>query len=166
MARSRRSAAALLSRDRFGNDFVLIQSPANHHTGALSYEFGLFLNELAFGLFAAVFLWLIYIALEPFVRRQWPERIVSWSRLLAGGWRDPLVGRDVLIGLAAGAISILVSMLSFVGLRWIGRPPELSMSPANNLAMHFVNRLISQVNAALFLGLIFLFLLLLFFLVL
>ena len=44
------------------------------------------------------FLWLFYIALEPDLRQRWPHRIISWSRLLAGRWHDPLVGRDLLIG--------------------------------------------------------------------
>ncbi|HKV40572.1 MAG TPA: hypothetical protein VJX67_15270, partial [Blastocatellia bacterium] len=42
--------------------------------------------------------WLAYIALEPYLRQRWPHRIVAWSRLLAGRLRDPLVGRDILIG--------------------------------------------------------------------
>jgi hypothetical protein len=50
---------------------------------------------------------LLHLALEPFVRRRWPEWIISWSRLLAGHARDPLVGRDLLIGGAfAGGILI------------------------------------------------------------
>ncbi|HET6976481.1 MAG TPA: serine/threonine-protein kinase [Pyrinomonadaceae bacterium] len=49
-----------------------------------------------------LFFWVVYLAFEPFVRRRWPERIVSWSRLLAGGFRDPLVGRDILIGAVFG----------------------------------------------------------------
>ena len=42
--------------------------------------------------------WIFYMALEPYVRRIWPEMVISWSRLLAGRWFDPLVGRDVLAG--------------------------------------------------------------------
>jgi serine/threonine-protein kinase len=51
----------------------------------------------------AVASWLVYIALEPHVRRYWPEALVSWSRFLAGRLRDPLIGRHVLIGLAFSA---------------------------------------------------------------
>jgi serine/threonine-protein kinase len=47
--------------------------------------------------------WLYYIALEPEVRRTWPHTLISWSRLLAGRLRDPLVGRDVLVGVTAGS---------------------------------------------------------------
>ncbi len=50
-------------------------------------------------------IWVFYMGIEPLVRRRWPGRIVSWTRLLAGRWRDPLVGRDVLIGLFAGIVS-------------------------------------------------------------
>jgi hypothetical protein len=40
-----------------------------------------------------------YLAAEPALRRRWPELLISWSRLLAGRWRDARVGRDVLLGL-------------------------------------------------------------------
>ena len=48
--------------------------------------------------FVPAFVWLLYIALEPHLRRVWPETMIGWSRLLAGSVRDPLVGRDVLVG--------------------------------------------------------------------
>lgn len=43
-------------------------------------------------------MWLWYVALEPYVRRRWPHALISWSRVLAGRIRDPLVGRDLLVG--------------------------------------------------------------------
>ncbi len=46
--------------------------------------------------------WVLYVALEPYVRRHRPELVVSWTRLLSGEWKDPMVGRDVLIGAALG----------------------------------------------------------------
>ncbi len=46
--------------------------------------------------------WLIYLALEPAVRRRWPETLVSWSRIMAGHYNDPLVGRDLLYGMVFG----------------------------------------------------------------
>ncbi len=53
-------------------------------------------------LFAAALLWVGYIALEPQIRRQQPRLIVSWMRLLNGEFRDPLIGRDLLIGILLG----------------------------------------------------------------
>lgn len=46
----------------------------------------------------------IYFALEPFVRRNDPHTLISWSRLIAGQFKDPLVGRDLLIGAAYGVL--------------------------------------------------------------
>jgi eukaryotic-like serine/threonine-protein kinase len=56
-------------------------------------------------------LWLSYVALEPFVRRRWPRVLVSWNRMLAGRLRDPMVGRDVLIGMLAGVIIAAIESL-------------------------------------------------------
>lgn len=53
-------------------------------------------------LYFAVLTCIMYLALEPIVRRNLPDLIVSWNRLLAGDWRDPLVGRDVLLGTLVG----------------------------------------------------------------
>jgi serine/threonine-protein kinase len=47
--------------------------------------------------------WVLYLAVEPFARRRWPEMLISWTRALSGRWRDPLVGRDILVGAAVGA---------------------------------------------------------------
>ena len=65
-------------------------------------EMGRFFGALP--LWAAGLLWLFYLALEPYVRRFWPTTVVSWSRLMARQWRDPLVGRDILFGIAIGAV--------------------------------------------------------------
>jgi hypothetical protein len=52
--------------------------------------------------------WVLYLALEPFARRRWPEMLISWTRALSGRWRDPLVGRDLLIGTVMGAATGLI----------------------------------------------------------
>ncbi|MBI1826966.1 MAG: serine/threonine protein kinase [Planctomycetes bacterium] len=59
-------------------------------------------------LVAVAVMWLWYIALEPYVRRRWPHALISWSRLLAGRIRDPLVGRDILVG-GVGALGQLAN---------------------------------------------------------
>ncbi len=51
---------------------------------------------------SAGLMWLLYVMLEPYVRRRWPVTLISWNRVLAGKWRDPLVGRDVLFGILVG----------------------------------------------------------------
>lgn len=57
---------------------------------------------LSTALWAGMSLWLYYIAFEPAARRVFPGSLVSWTRLLRGGFTDPLVGRHVLIGLSVG----------------------------------------------------------------
>src|SRR5262249_882888 len=55
-----------------------------------------------------------YMALEPAVRRRWPRILVSWSRLLDGDFRDPLVGRDILIGCFFGIAILILRDLHFI----------------------------------------------------
>jgi serine/threonine-protein kinase len=68
--------------------------------------------------FTAVACWALYLALEPLVRRSWPDALVSWTRLLRGRVVDPLVGRDALIGVLAGMAVTLVAQ----GGRMAGNP--------------------------------------------
>jgi serine/threonine-protein kinase len=58
--------------------------------------------------FNGVLLWTLYIALEPFVRRHWPQVLVSSTNALSGRLRDPVVGRDVLLGAALGVSWVLI----------------------------------------------------------
>ena len=52
--------------------------------------------------------WVLYLALESYARRLHPRFLVSWNRLLLRGrYRDPLVGRDVLAGVALSTIVAL-----------------------------------------------------------
>ena len=93
-----------------------------HHVPSFA-EVRLFIEFLVWGCGWSGFTWLLYIALEPYVRRRWPATLVSWSRLLGGNVRDPLVGRDVLVGcLLCSSTTVLGSLLWFVPV-WLGYPP-------------------------------------------
>jgi serine/threonine-protein kinase len=93
-----------------------------HHVASF-YEFSIFGACLAFGLSTSSFVWVLYVALEPYVRRRWPATLVSWSRLLAGGYRDPLVGRDMLAGCLLSLAGICVVRLAWFVPLWLGSPP-------------------------------------------
>jgi predicted Ser/Thr protein kinase len=83
-----------------------------------------FISGAQRAVFWACFFWMVYLAFEPYVRRRWPWRIISWTRLLAGNWRDPLVGRDILVGAVFGAGIVLCNFfLGHVASRWMGYPP-------------------------------------------
>jgi hypothetical protein len=73
-------------------------------------------------LVAVAIMWLWYIALEPYVRRRWPHALISWSRLLAGRVRDPLIGRDILMGgVFAFGVAFVQAIQSFSRLA-LGQP--------------------------------------------
>ncbi len=63
---------------------------------------GMFLISICTAIFYGFLLWTVYIALEPFVRRQWPQMLIGCTNLLTGNARDPVVGRDVLMGTLLG----------------------------------------------------------------
>jgi len=95
---------------------------AGHYVPTID-EFGILVLGLSTGLFVSCFFWVLYIAMEPYVRRRWPATLVSWSRLLAGGFRDPLVGRDVLAGCVWGAFGNALGILMWFVTSWLGYPP-------------------------------------------
>ena len=76
--------------------------------------------ELGFAVLVGAMVWVAYMAIEPFVRRRNPQMLVSWTRLLGGEWRDPLVGRDILVGCAAGAVAGVFHPLGWTLSRWLG----------------------------------------------
>ena len=73
--------------------------------------------------------YMVYMALEPDVRRRWPETLVAWSRAITGRLSDPLVGRDLLIGAALGMLLQLVGQLEHMAPLWVGQPPTLATPP-------------------------------------
>jgi serine/threonine-protein kinase len=65
-------------------------------------DFATLVTVVSGAAFYGLMTWTLYVALEPHARRRWPQMLVSWSRLIEGRWRDPLIGRDLLIGSAIG----------------------------------------------------------------
>jgi hypothetical protein len=96
-----------------------------HHVPQLYAEFFVnFTAHLAYALYYSVLIWVLYVAIEPFVRARWPHRIISWTRLLAGDLADPLVGRDLLIGSLLGAVYNVVNYAWTLAPGWLGLPPD------------------------------------------
>jgi hypothetical protein len=54
--------------------------------------------------------WILYVALEPWVRRYTPSILISWTRVLGGQFVDARVGRDVLIGVGVGVFVALLNV--------------------------------------------------------
>ncbi len=96
-----------------------------HHAplSELDAEWTIFQMDTGYNLFLAGMIWIFYVGLEPFVRRHWPEALISWTRLLNGRWNDPLVGRHVLIGVFGGSFVCLLARLSEQIPTWLGQAP-------------------------------------------
>ncbi|HET6959385.1 MAG TPA: serine/threonine-protein kinase, partial [Vicinamibacterales bacterium] len=87
-------------------------------------EFGHFIDDFAMpSLINAAILWLLYMALEPYVRRYSADILMSWSRLLSGRFRDPRVGRDILVGIVAGLGLAIVGGATALIPPMLGYPP-------------------------------------------
>jgi hypothetical protein len=98
-----------------------------HHT-ATGAETDLVLEIVGESLWAGLEIWLAYLALEPWVRRHWPRTMVTWARLLAGDWRDALLGRDLLVGILVGLGYDLVFAVSMALMQQKGAPPVTSVA--------------------------------------
>ena len=92
----------------------------DRHFGDLRFEYSLFLQTLGNALGGAFILALGYLALEPVMRRRCPYRLTAFARVLDGRFRDPLVGRDLLLGLALGVVSSADTALLPYGLTEFG----------------------------------------------
>lgn len=90
------------------------------------YSYGIsvdrFAKALGFSLFFGGACWVLYLGLEPHIRRTWPRALIGWTRALSGRWSDPMVGRDVLIGLAAGLAITLIEPVCALISEALGAP--------------------------------------------
>ena len=78
------------------------------HVGDPSLEVGRFFSSIGESLFAGGLLFVMYLAVEPAVRKYWPDSLLGWTRLLQGRFVDARVARDILFGLGAGSLTQLL----------------------------------------------------------
>ncbi len=146
--------------------FVFTASLASWALGgthvASSEELRLFVESAGFSFFSAGMVGILYLAIEPFVRRRWPDALVSWSRVLAGQFRDPVVGRDVLIGALTGiGWTFFFYQLREAAIARFGLPPRPdSLSLVSLLGVRFgASRILDDLVRAVFWALAIFFLL-------
>jgi serine/threonine-protein kinase len=87
---------------------------ASPHVDEISQEQARFFVRLGLAMFVGGAMYILYLGLEPYVRRTWPEMLVGWTRFIGGRIRDPLVGHDVLIGVTCGAGLALLTIATVV----------------------------------------------------
>jgi serine/threonine-protein kinase len=127
-------------------------------------EVGLLIHQIAWGLFFAGAVWVCYVALEPHVRRLWPDLIISWTRLLAGRYRDPLVGGAILAGGLCFVAANTWANFWFYTMQWMGMAsgrPSISGYRALEGIRQAVGAFLGQLVGSVWISIVFLFLILL-----
>ena len=120
------------------------------HIVAGMETFGYLMLAIASGLLWGAVMWMLYLAIEPWIRRNWPQAIISWSRLVSGQLRDPVVGRDILFGVAFGAAWIVIFELSYIPLSRMGASPPLNSTSYLMGIRHTVGRILFQIPFSIF----------------
>jgi hypothetical protein len=149
LGRSDRRGALGLAGFVFATAMLQWGVEANHVAGAA--EMALLLGALRQAAFWAGLIWLFYVAIEPYVRRNWPESLISWTRFHRGQFRDPLVASHILVGVTAGLVFERVVLLggwAFLSSTLFGTNlgGELAPMPAN------LGLVVAALRTALFLG--------------
>jgi eukaryotic-like serine/threonine-protein kinase len=96
------------------------------HVAGVS-ELPLFLSGAGFALFSAALAWILYVALEPILRRRWPDSLIAWTRLLSGRLNDPLVGRVLLAGALLGTFEAVIWAVAHIESQAIESPPPFPL---------------------------------------
>jgi predicted Ser/Thr protein kinase len=133
------------------------------HAANPSIEAPQIIGALAFGGFTGGMVWVYYLAIEPYARRFWPDALLGWTRLLSGHIRDPRVGRELLIGLAFGAVGLLIDLSKLVPMALGWRIPVLPLGTGlpylfgvPSLLAQWLNVVVGAVSSALAIALVFL----------
>jgi hypothetical protein len=114
-----------------GEVLLTADYPRHPLVGAVSSFSGRLLNAQINVLLA----WVLYLGLEPVVRRCSPEALVSWTRLIAGRVRDVQVGWSLLVGVVGGLTMTLLFQADIMLAASVGGSPEFlpaALDPLNN----------------------------------
>ena len=111
------------------SSFVLTQFLWGYYPANTRALFFIVLENVGMGLLFAAIAWVAYMAAEPMVRRVAPHMLVSWQRMLAGRFTDPLVGRDVLLGLSCMVAASVIGAAENALPWWWNIPGEVPGAP-------------------------------------
>lgn len=109
--------------------FLAMWALQAHHIASMG-EFATAVLALAWAFLVSTFARMLYFGLEPFVRRRDPHILIGWVRLISGKIRDPLVGRDVLIGMTYGVLLGVFESVDNILLPLFGGAPPQPGNPA------------------------------------
>jgi serine/threonine-protein kinase len=110
--------------------YILYWLTGGHHVSDLRGEFNQAMQAIGRGLSGGLILRFVYVAIEPAVRRRWPRSLTALGRVMDGRWTDPMIGRDLLVGLAAGTgLTLVILAATAAGERPASRPTRGTGSP-------------------------------------
>jgi hypothetical protein len=121
----RRGAARLAGM--LGGLFLLSWVAGGGHAPSLRAEFSLLVQAAGLALFYAALAGLFYLALEPRLRRHWPQVQVGWSRLFTGRLGDGVAARELLAGSLLGVAWFAVRLAAFGLLGSVPRVPNVRL---------------------------------------
>ncbi len=113
-------------------------------------EYVNFVLGAGLSLYNAAYVYLAYLAVEPYVRRRWPKMLISWTRVLAGRFSDPRVGRDLLAGCLAGVFTGLIVLTEFALPTWFNVPGQRPYYPVYDSALRGWTGALGLVGLSLF----------------
>ena len=105
------------------------------HIPTVDAEMRRFFMHIGLALYNSGLLWLTYLGLEPYVRRFSPDSLIGWTRLVSGSWRDPRVGRDVMIGGAVGLLMTVVFAVHNLLPPLVGQPEPMPVESGPEFVM-------------------------------
>jgi serine/threonine-protein kinase len=122
-----------------------------YRAGGVAIEVERFFSAVGEALFQAAVVWLAYLGIEPYVRRFSADALIGWSRLLSGNWRDPKVGRDVMVGVIVGiAMTLVYAIHNFIP-PLLGRPEPMPIGGEATLLLspqYALARVLAQLQDA------------------
>jgi protein kinase-like protein len=134
-----------------------------HHLSGMAIEVNSFFRVLGNLLLQSAVLWILYLAIEPYGRRFWPDGLLGWTRLSAGHLRDPRIGKDLLIGGALGGVLLLTDVFRALSAYLIARPPGVpalegdvrALTGVGAIVLAWTGQIYSSIQTALIIAMIF-----------
>ena len=71
---------------------------------------------------------ILYLAIEPYVRRNWPDALISFTRFTSGRFRDTLVVSHILAGMAVGMAMMVIGYVLLLAGRQLDTIPMENLS--------------------------------------
>jgi serine/threonine-protein kinase len=125
----RRSAARLAATFLIAP--VVAWTVGGHHLSGVADEAQGLVRIVGTGLIGAAIVWTLYLALEPYGRRFWPDGLLGWTRLFSGHVRDPRIGREILVGAALGAVLMMIDLFRAASPPLFGQPSAIPVLGAS-----------------------------------